>query len=534
MLSLSAALLSLAFSSFNFYFFAWIGLVPLFFALEDKNKLQAFLLSYACGFLFFAFSMYWLIHVSIIGWVVLSLYQAIYFGAFGLLHSHHVTKSQSHQSASTIDHRPLTIDYLALSSAWVLLEYLRAHLFGGIGWNLLGYSQYQNLPIIQIADIAGVWGVSFLVILLNITVYNVIKMAINCYRADSNFKIKTGTFKQELKNHPTAQVLVVVILFALSLAYGYSVLGTIKTTGHPSADSLFKISVIQGNIPQKQKWDERFQKNIMDTYEELTLQASKDEPQLIIWPETAVPGYLNYEEGLMQWLKRVVNNSQTQVLVGAPVVGENNIETLYNSALLFSKEFKLIEQYNKLHLVALGEFVPFEKQFPWLRKFFPITGAFSSGKEYTIFNLQTIDHRPLTIDFSTLICYEDIFPGLVRQFVKKGANFMVNMTNDAWFGKTCAAYQHGACSVLRAVENRTSFVRSANTGLSCFIDKTGRIYDKVSKNGRDLFVSGIKTANVPIFKAERPSIYTKYGDIFILICLFLSALGLAAKKVLTK
>ena len=489
----SAILLTLAFFDFNLEFLAWFALVPLFFILEGKSTSKrvypytyiselkwAFLVSYFCGISFFAFSMYWLIHVTVGGWIILSFYQGLYFGIFGfffcyltkLSTSNALFRSKRRPPRRKTPHEekglPTLYAYFAISSAWVILEYIRSHLGGGIGWNLLGYSQYKNLPVIQIAGITGVWGVSFLVVLMNVAVYSVIKMAMKCYEIEPGFKIKIKgnvPFREELKINPAVQTLAVLVLFIATLAYGHLVIARSEARKQPH----IKISVIQGNIPQRFKWDERFLVDITRRYENLTKQAAKDKPQLIIWPETAVPGYLNYDEVLIRWIKKLIRRTRTPLLVGAPMAGESGLDTSFNSAVLFSNRGAILDRYDKLHLVLFGEFIPFEKQLPFLRKLLPITGTYIPGEEYTVFNLRGTN-------FSTLICFEDIFPGLVRQFVKRGADFMVNITNDAWFEETCAAYQHAANSVLRAVENRRPFVRSANTGFSCFIEETGKIY----------------------------------------------------------
>ncbi|UCH12039.1 MAG: apolipoprotein N-acyltransferase [Candidatus Omnitrophota bacterium] len=415
-----------------------------------------------------------------------------------------------------------TYNYFAIPSAWVILEYLRSHVMGGIGWNLLGYSQYKNLPIIQIADIAGVWGISFLIMLMNVAIYVAIKMAIKCYKKNPRLKIKgDATFKQELEINPVIQTLFVLILFIATLTYGHIVIASPDAKGVGTKQSSIKISVVQGNIQQMFKWDDRFKNDIMNRYNDLTIKATKDKPDLIIWPETAVPGYLNYDKELIQWIKKLIRRIKIPLLAGTPMISKEISGKSYNSAVLFSEKGSILGRYDKLHLVAFGEFIPFEKQFPFLRKLFPITGNFISGKEYTVFGLRTTNYELRTTNFSVLICFEDIFSGLVRDFVKRGADFMVNITNDAWFGKTCAAYQHAACSVLRAVENRRPFIRSANTGLSCFIDKTGKIYKKVSENNNDLFIQGIKTAYIKIGKDRHLTFYTKYGDVSVLLCVFI-------------
>ena len=501
---ISATILSLSFSTLNLSYLAWIGFIPLFFTLRGKDIKEAFFLSYLCGFLFFLFSMYWLINVTLIGWIITALYQGLYFGVFGLLLSKRFSLEKS-----------CCISYLLLPSAWSVLEYLRSHIGGGIGWNLLAYSQYENIPIIQIADITGVYGVSFLIILVNFAIFSAISMAIGCQKRHKRIFIKSGlSFKEEIKLNPLLQVMAVLLIIVSLYLYGYKRIEVLTTD--PGEKIYIKASIIQGNIKQLFKWDAAHREYILEQYRKLTIKATNDNPDIIIWPETSVPGYPDREPGLMSYIKGLSKQVGVPILIGAPLVAteESRYGGDYNSALLFSKKGVLIRQYNKLHLVLLGEFIPLSRYFPWLYNILPVVGRFIPGSDYTIFQLPS--RKPAS--FSVLICFEDIFPGLVRQFVRAGANFMVNMTNDAWFGKTCAAYQHASNSVFRAVENRRPFARSANTGLSCFIDRTGRIYSKVGSNGEDIFIEGYRTSDITFYRDALFTFYTRFGDIFIFLC----------------
>lgn len=506
---ISAIILSLSLSTFNLSYLAWIGFVPLFFALQGKSVKDTFLLSYLCGFLFFLFSMYWLINVTLIGWIISSLYLGLYFGAFGILFNKRFM-------LDTLRFR----SYLILPGVWSILEYLRSHIGGGIGWNLLAYSQYENLPIIQIADITGAYGVSFLIVLVNFTIFSVIKMAIGCQRTHKRFFARSDiSFKEEIKINPLFQVLAVFLIITSLLFYGYKKIEILTADLEPERS--IKASIIQGNIKQLYKWDTAYRTYILAQYRELTIKAARDNPDIIIWPETSVPGYPDEDARLMKYVKGLAKQVNIPILVGAPVITAENKRDAgdYNSALLFSKKGALIRQYNKLHLVLFGEFIPLSRYFPWLYRILPFTGKFIQGSEYTVFQLPLKEYQKIgPSPFSVLICFEDIFPGLVRQFVRRGAGFMVNMTNDAWFGKTCAAYQHASNSVFRAVENRRPFVRSANTGLSCFIDRIGRIHAKVETRGENIFITGYKTSVIRVYPDALFTFYTRFGDMFVLFC----------------
>ncbi len=482
-LSLSCAfLLALSFSFSRCWIFAWFAFVPLFFVLENKSAKEAFRHAYFCGILFWAQTIYWLAQVTFIGQVILIFYLALYFGVFGCLASRPFIKCR----------------LLFIPALWVILEYLRGWIFSGFPWALLGYSQYANLAVIQIADIAGVWLVSFLVMLVNTAIGDTF------IRARRRYLFIAG------------------LLLAAAIFYGFYKINKVENA------EVLKISVVQGNIPQELKWDLRSREFILERYFKLTEEARKDDPDLIIWPEAAFPVIPEEEPAYYEQLSRYVKTSGRPLLFGA-VTRRNNL--YYNSALLFSKEGRLADSYDKLHLVPFGEYIPFRNTLRFLETIAPI-GDISAGKDYTLFQLTRPRFKtpvsrmgqPLgqLARFGVLICFEDIFTGLARDFVNKGADFLVNITNDAWFGKTSEAHQHLAASVFRAVENRVYLVRSANTGISGFITPQGKAISLVSARGGDLlFVPGFKTQDISI--RGQGSFYRDYGDFLIPLC-FLSCL----------
>ncbi|MFH1753300.1 MAG: apolipoprotein N-acyltransferase, partial [Candidatus Omnitrophota bacterium] len=299
-------------------------------------------------------------------------------------------------------------------------------------------------------------------------------------------------------------VIISFVLISCVSGYGYFRLNT-----QPDAKNSVKVSLIQGNIAQHIKWDPELRGYIWSQYSALTEAAAKEGPDLVIWPETSLPGYMEDEE-LFRDVTTLARETGSTLLIGAPSYSEQD-DKIYNSAFLIGKNGDIAGRYDKLHLVPFGEYIPFEDLIGFIRGFVdkPI-GAFEKGKERKVFKLEDGTR------FSVLICFEDIFAGLVREFVKGGADFLVNTTNDAWFMKSPAPYQHAQSSVFRAVENRVPVVRAANTGLSCFIDRTGRIFDSVNISGDEIFISGFKTASIDIIKSA--SFYTRFGDLFILIC----------------
>lgn len=491
-ISLSAVLLILSFPNFNFGFLAWVGLVPLFFAIEDEKPSKAFLISYLTGVLFFLGTIYWLIHVTLPGMIIVVLYLALYFGLFGLIFAY--------------SFRLFSFGLLILApAAWVMLELCRSKFLSGFGWALLAHSQSYNLPIIQIADMVGAYGVSFLIIMVNAALFLTIK----------NFK---------RRHYSLSYIGIALFLVFISLAYGIFRLNNIFV------GEKLRVAIVQGNIPQAKKWDINFREEILSKYEELTKQAARIGADLIIWPETSVPGFLESEQDLLNRVKNLAKNINTPILAGAPRFEKSLKEAYYNSAILFDADGAIVDHYDKIHLVPFGEYIPAKFIFSFVEKFAPLPiGDFTSGRNYTIFKFfiernakdKNFNWRLLKkVRFSTLICFEDIFPDITREFVKRGASFLINITNDAWFGKTSAPYQHAQSSIYRAVENRVNVVRAANTGLSCFIDQKGRIVEKVESGGQALFVDGFKIHEITLTKTR--TFYTRYGDLFAYACILLT------------
>ena len=309
----------------------------------------------------------------------------------------------------------------------------------------------------------------------------------------------------------------------VTLTYGYY---QIYRTPDTEQRTPIKISVIQGNIPQAIKWDKSARENILKEYLRLSRSSSLDKPDLIIWPESGLPGALEKDPYLKKNLKAFVRHIRIPLLVGTISLDEDKY---YNSAILISKQGKFIQRYDKLHLVPFGEYIPLRRIFPFLETVVPI-GDFTSGKEYTVFLHETQSRKQKALHFSVLICFEDIFAQISRQFVKKGADFLINITNDAWFGNTSSPYQHLQASVFRAVENGVYLVRAANTGISGFITPEGRIYPLVDDDSaKQTFISGYKTEDIYI-NHKQNSLYTRWGDWFVLVCLMIVIGGISRVK----
>lgn len=490
----SSLLLVFSLPRFDFGFLAWVGLLPLLLALSHKSPVRGFWLSLTCGIFFFFGFFYHMIGVSgytLLHHALLVVYLGGYFGFFGL--------------AFTIISRYWNIS-AALTAApfiWVFLEYTRSSFsFLALPLALLAHSQYHYPLVMQIASITGALGVSFLVVLVNAALAGMV------------FGFKKGE-NEKLKGRKYLLATAASLLF-LALVYGYSKINT------PITGNKIKISLVQGNIEQSKKWDPRFAREIMDIFTELTYKATRDQNDLIIWPETATPGSISLDSELYAEIRNIVSQTQTPLLLGSAqhqkFEGKKSIELKSsNSAYLFQPGQAGVknQRYDKIRLFPFGEYLPYREIIPWSLLDVSSSGNYLSGKDYTLFDLSGFR-------FGVTICWENLFPDLFRQFVNKGAEFMVNITNEARFGKTATPYQLASVSVFRAVENRIFVIRCSNTGISCIVDPYGRILDRVKdQKGRDIFVRGvIRGEIVPL---ESTTIYTQYGDLLVWISLLVSA-----------
>ncbi len=472
----SAILLTLAFPKTDVWILTWIGLVPLMLALDGQKPFKAFWTAYFCGVLFFAGTLYWLVHVTIPGAMLMVLVLSVYFGLFGWGYSYFSGQ------------KPVWKLFL-LPSLWVGLEFLRTHLFTGFGWASLGYSQYKNLPVIQIADITGLFGVSFLIVMVNVFL--------------KEWIVTTS--------RPPRFVCGLIVVITLGIVLGY---GGFRLNEKDSSSGM-SVAVVQANIPQEMKWRESAWPSIMKKYLALTEKASQDQPDLIIWPETAFPGFLWEDDDVLKDVRQLVRNIQIPLLFGS-VVKEGG--DYYNSAIFLDKDGEFSEGYNKIHLVPFGEYIPLRGFFPFLSDIVPIAD-FTPGNQYTVYKK----------GFSVLICFEDTIAWLTRQFVGQGAQWLINITNDAWFQDTKEPFMHLQGSVFRAIENRRNLVRAANTGVSCFIDSYGRIVQKLqNQNQKTTFIAGSSTGTV--YLRDRKSFYTKYGDVFAYLCFGCILMGVVLRN----
>ena len=461
---LSGFLLTLAFPRWNLWWLAWVAFVPLLRAITDsKNWKTAFLYGFSAGFTFYLLSLTWLRHVTVFGLFFVAALLAIYWGIFAVM----VRRNNG---------------LLLLAAAWTALEFLRSEWpVWGFGWNLLGYSQAPNVLVRQLASLGGAYAVSFLVLLGNGVLHRALRDGLR-------------------KTYQT--VLLFFLLLSAVLLFGWSRLAA------PLPRPDFRISVLQGNISQVLKWEPKYKEEILRIYLNLTELAGYDHPQMILWPESAYPGFFNLDPEAER-VKELVRKIKIPLLVGSP--HDEGRDFYYNSAYLLNASGEISERYDKIRLVPFGEYVPWKRAFGFLERYAYALGVsdFSPGKNLTVFE------RPR---FSVLICFEDTFPGLARKFVERGAGFLAVITNDAWFGHSSAPYQHLQASVFRAIENGVAVVRAANTGISGFVSSRGEVEERVrNPEGKDTFVMGGLTS--PIVSRSEMTLYRQGGWLFPYVCL---------------
>jgi len=493
---LSGILLILSFPNFDLEFLAWFSLVPLFYCIEGKGLRLSFELGFLTGGIAFLGILYWIIvavhtygYIPLIpsGLILLLLvaYLSLFIAAFACF----TRFVQIRSGLQTMLFSPLL---------WVALEYLRAHLLTGFPWASLGHSQYLNLPFIQIADMTGVYGPSFVIVLVNATLFGILRQW-----PKKIFAVKEVIFTG-------------LVLLGL-LIYGHLKIGIVER--HVNQKPPLKIGLVQGNIDQSVKWDTSFQIETLEIYRKLSYDVAEEKPDLIIWPETATPFFFQDAQEYQPFILHIPKKTDAFLLFGTPSykIDKGKVNH-YNSAYLISPSGELVGKYDKIHLVPFGEYIPMQHLLFFIGSLGEGIGDFKPGKE--IFNFSLPQGK-----FGVLICFEIIFPDLCRRFVKRGANFLVTITNDAWFGRTSAPYQHFSMATFRAVENRVFVARAANTGITGFIGPTGRIL----KEGR-IFTQEAMTGTIRL--SDLKTFYTLYGDIFAWICSALSILLLV--KALTR
>jgi apolipoprotein N-acyltransferase len=492
----SGLLLILSFPRFGIVPCAWIALVPWLLVMRRVSFKNALLCSLVFGFVFFAGLLYWVALFGYLPWILLALFQALFIIAAGL----GIWLLRNLRSGWRI---------LGTAAIWTIFEWLRGQGIFGFTWGWLGYSQSSMPNLIQMAAFTGVPGITFLMVLHNAALAEVV-----------------SPFKKPILRRLLPLALIWMLFVAVVL------LGAVH---HSAAETriqdapTLRVAIIQPNfkMPQPneltQPWSQRDAVADFAKFKAMTRQAAAAHPDLIIGPESAMSWSLDTEDAAFPKVSELAREAKTWLLLGSPY--QDEARNTYNSAYLFSPGGKIAARYDKVQLVPFSEFVPGRKWLPGIRHYPVREFDFAAGKSF----------EPISMNSQKLgvaICFESIFPRISRALVNKGAEFLVIITNDGWFGQTAAAAQHRQMAVFRAVETRAWVARAAASGISCFIAPSGRIVKEIG-----LQKKGIISAEIWGRGERENTFYVKHGDWFVIMCALIAVICLgwvATKKMCRK
>lgn len=531
LLLLSAAtvvLKSLIFEPIGAWPVAFVCLVPwLVFVGCSRLAPRVYLWSYLLGFAFFVWNMRWMYDATGLGYVALSAYLAAYFPLMACPIRHAVRRRGL----------PLAI---AVAFVWTGAEMLRAVVISGFPWFYLSHSVYRVLPLIQTADLVGAYGVSFVIAASNGAIADLIFAKLKPER-DPKSSAPALSYTRRARWG---------VGFALLSLMATLVYGSIQV-GEGTSEAGPKVAVLQGDFLMTVSGEEVTDAEKRRIYFSMLDEAAKHKPDLVVLPETPWIMYLNAEtrgfhpvwRDSFDRLSRYAGKHRTYVLAGAASLVTDEYDMLakerrYNSAFLFSPEGGEPARYDKVHTVYFGETVPFRFGplrflYFWLNSLMPFSGpdgdfeySIFPGESFRTFEMVSEKEGPKTYRFGAPICYEDVMPYVAREFVgaggtRKRADFLINISNDGWFGRGLQQPQHLAICAFRAVENRVGIARSVNTGVSAIIDPNGRIRDRVRGDAANGWPNACGIAVGEVRTDSRFTLYTRLGDWFGWTCALL-------------
>jgi apolipoprotein N-acyltransferase len=437
----------------------------------------------------------WLHNVSWVGMFLLGPFIGLIVGSWYLAAWWTLPRMAGHQAMIRI------LVLLGLAALWVMLEWVRSIIFGGLPWLPLAASQWQRPLILQSASVAGAWAVSFTLIYFN--------LGVAAYAHRIFFEGATGLRKRS----PEFMVALLLLMFS-SFPFLSDIVNAERT-------KLARVALVQPYIPQNEKWDSAKATEVLRTIEQVTFAANdRGAPDFIIWPEAVTPWALYRDPNVQPWLESVAKRTGKAVLLGSVYTGgEDPAASLWYNGAFVVDPVKGVQSpgYAKRKLVPFGEYIPLRPVLGWLEKVVPIGGDFQRGHSAAPLRVPA---GFASVPVGVLICYEDIFPGLARESTLAGAEVLAVLTNNAWFGEGGAAYQHAAHSVLRAIENRRPVIRAGNGGWSGWIDEFGGIRATVKNDQDSVYFRGAQTVTVTrdLRWHGRLSYYTQHGDWFLLVC----------------
>jgi apolipoprotein N-acyltransferase len=380
------------------------------------------------------------------------------------------------------------------------MEWLRGIIFPAFGWNGLGIAQHANIALIQIADITGVGGISFLIAMANLMLAATLK----------RLWLELGRGARR----PHYDFALTIALVALSWTYGIRHL-----FDKAPASVELSFAAIQASIPQDVRNNPEFEMDVLETYKNQTLAAIAMRPDLILWPESSTPSPLLGHQYTWDLVRDLAAQHSGDLLLGTVHWGK---EGDFNSIALLTKQGTEAQLHHKIHLVPFGEYVPLREEFPLLARIVGdlVPDDFDPGKNFTLLELQS---RPLKL--GPLVCFEDTLGDLARHFARLGAQAFVVVTNDGWFLESAGSLQHLRNALFRCVENNIPMIRAANTGVTCSIDRHGVVREILSDPSGSTFQPGILFSKISAPENPSPTFFARYGEVFSIACLVVTALS---------
>ena len=500
LLVFGACLYTLAAPPYEWAGTAWVALTPLFLVIRGKAPRGAFFVGLLYGVLFCAGIAYW-VYLAVAAYFPFPFPLALAFTvlSYSFFVGSYTGLAAAFSCVLMQSGRPLFC-YLGVPALWVVGEFARSSLLSGFSWELLGYTQYRQLSLIQIADLTGVYGVSFLLACSSYVAAEIW----NSWQIRRQ-KLKEGQ-KPEIQHLPTEWLpwsALVCLTLSVLLVLGYGMFRLSERT-LPSTSRPVRLALVQGKVPPAQRWKRVHYANTLFRYATLTQRGiAEAQPDLVVWPEFAVGFYLDREPPLYGQLSQFTKTMNAALLLGAPRVEKTEAgEHYYNSAYLLAPGGAVLDVYDKIRLLPFAEYRPLalpslishNSEYP---------SDFTAGSRSTIFSLPQGN-------FGVLICYEATYPSLARRLVQEGAQFFVNISNDTWLAGEAAAAQHFSMAVFRAVENRRFLARVATAGFAGFVDPFGQV-SHLSDATENVVLGDV-------LPHQHLSVYTRYGDWFVAVC----------------
>lgn len=488
----------------------WVALIPLISAVwllkppARWNRIYLAGLGFVFGCAYFGGSLFWLTTLTAPGWAVLSLYLSLYPAIWTLF-----LGTVAQPSGEDRNGRSVWLSSIhslracgSAAAAWVALEWLRGVLFPQFPWNNAGIALHANIPMIQIADITGVGGISFLVVMANLMLVATIKRLV--------LEVRMGV------RRPHYDFAVTVALVALTWAYG------IRQVFAPAPAAVeFSFAAVQANIPQNVRNNLTFESDVQARYKKHTEVALAMRPDLLLWPESATPRPVFNDQPTWDFVRELAGRDDGDFLLGTVYFSDKGD---FNSVAMLSAHAQEAQMYHKMHLVPFGEYVPFRKAFPlfaWVVGDL-VPDDFDAGTGPVILEMSS---KPVKI--GPLICFEDVIGDLARKFALEGAQAFAVVTNDGWFRASAGSRQHAAHAVFRCVENKLPMIRAANTGVTCLVDRLGQVKETLQTETGDTFIEGVLFGKVAAPVNPAPTFYARNGEVFSISCLVLSTLAAA-------